>query len=347
MYRYFGAFIAGTEEIVAAILRQGLPGGSVRALSPGAVEFEAGQPYRRLSLPCFNNLFRVIWSAPAAPTKAGLEKFLRALPSARADWPAARPEEGKGRSFRLVVSCKNQLVGVSRPAKEAAEKKLAAETGLRLDRSLPDWEFWALVRDDGRAYLLRRLTRHRAYDKLLHPGELHPELAYMLCWLTDPRPTDRVADPFCGYGAIPAQRCARFPYASLYAGDLATGPLEAARQKLQKYKGVTVARQDALRLPETLGHGALDAIITDPPWGLYGDVGMELGEFYRLMLAAFAGALKPGGRAVVLTAAKRELAAALAGTPALSLSGRWDILVSGKKGAIFRLSKAGGAPPRP
>lgn len=333
---YFATFIPGTEEIVSSILSARLPDFSPSLLASGAMAFSTAVPYSSLNLFCFNNLFQVLYSAPAAPTRAGLEKFLRALPTAPVDWQAARAGK-KARTFRLVVSCKNQLVSVSRGTKEAVEKKLAAETHLRPDRSLPDQEFWALARDDGQAWFLKRLTRHRAYDKLLHPGELHPELAYMMCWLSRPAPSDVFLDPFCGYGSIPAQRAKRFPYRTLTASDISPEAAAYTRQKLGKRPGLAVTQGDALDLD--LPDGSVNAIVTDPPWGIYENVGMELDRFYRQMLEEFARVLMPGGRAVVLTAAKRELSGALEGPVQFVLGERYDILVSGKKCGLFVLEK--------
>lgn len=333
---FFAALVPGAEDLAAAILRQRLPDLDLHARLSGALVFSTAVPYSDLNVFCFHNIFRVLYSASGAPTPAGLEKFLRALPAAPVSWPSRA--RGRARTFRLVVSCKNQLVSVSKAAKAAAEKLIAAQTGLRLDRSLPDQEFWALVRDDGRAWLLQRLSRHKAYDKLLHPGELHPELAYMMCWLSAPKPTDVVADPFCGYGSIPVQRCKRFPFARLYAFDAAPAPLAIARQKLGGRPRVDIERRDALSLSQALP-GALDAIITDPPWGLYERLDMELGAFYRRMLEEFAQALKPGGRAVVLTAAKEELLAAAGAAPPLAVQARYNLLVSGKKAGLFLLAR--------
>ena len=335
---YFATFIPGTEDIVADILSARLPDFSPSLLASGAVAFTTTVPYSELNLFCFNNIFRVLYSAPAAPTKAGLEGFLRGLPAAPVDWQAARAR-GKARTFRLVVSCKNQLVSVSRGVREAVEKKLAAESRLRPDRSLPDREFWALARDDGQAWFLMRLTRHKAYDKLLHPGELHPELAYMMCWLSQPSPLDVFLEPFCGYGAIPAQRAKRFPFRMLTASDISPKAVEFTRQKLGERPGLAILQADALNMG--MAGGTVNAIVTDPPWGIYEDVGMELAVFYRRILAEFARLLCDGGRAVILTAAKRELAGALEELPQLVLSSRYDILVSGKKCGLFVLKKGG------
>lgn len=337
MPQYFASLIPGGEEIAAAILRQRLaPQLAILARSSGAIEFETPVPYQNLNLFCFNNLFLVLASAPARPDQAGLERFLRTLPeNPLCRWDQAAPS-AKAKTFRVVTACQNQLTAVSPKARQALEKKIAGKTGLRVHRSLPDAEFWVTVRRDGKAYFLKRLSRHRAYDKLLHPGELHPQLAYMMCWLTAPAHTDIVVDPFCGYGAIPLQRALRFPFRQLFAFDSDPQPLALAKQKLPRRENLIVARQNAMNLKEALPKGEVDAIITDPPWGLYEDLGMELALFYQRMLDSFAQVIRPGGQAVVLTAGKRELEAALSSS-GFALASRYDILVSGKKCGLFLL----------
>ncbi|RKJ41801.1 methyltransferase domain-containing protein [Acutalibacter sp. 1XD8-33] len=337
--RYFGQFIPGAEPIVREILLERLGPVPPLYLSGGAVEFETPLPYSDLNLFCFHNLFQTLYVSSAEPSPAGLEKFLRALPAAPADWTAVQSHAAKCRSFRLVASCKNQLTAVSPAARSGVEKKLRQESGLKIDRSLPDSEFWALVRGDGQAYFLKRLSRHRAYDKLLHPGELHPQLAHMMCWLARPKHTDLVLDPFCGYGAIPQELARRFPFARLCAFDLDPAALKITREKLPRRENILVEKRDALRLAKVLPQGSVHAVVTDPPWGLYQDAGMELGAFYREVLAQLDRILAPDGRIVLLTAAKRELEAALEGRPGLTLSARYDILVSGKKCGLFLIAR--------
>lgn len=339
MNRFFGTFISGTGEIVEELLRQRLKDLKILALLDGAVEFETGVPYSDLNLFCFHNLFLVIHKKEA-PAEESLNGYLRELLAAGIDWSAAGKNSPKIKTFRLVTSRQNQLVSVDSALREKMEQRLSRLSGLRVNRSRPDTEFWLLSRSEGLCYFLKRLSRHTAYDKLLDPGELHPELAYMMCWLTSPKHTDVVLDPFCGYGAIPLQRSRRFPFARLYAFDNAEQPLARTREKLpRKNPDIAVELHDALALREILPAESVDAVITDPPWGIFQEVGMELAEFYRRMLREFEFLLRPGGKLVLLTARGEELSQAEKAAPGLVLKKEYHILVSGKKSGLYQLEK--------
>lgn len=343
MNHFFATFPAGAGEIVEEILRERGGGLQVLALMDGAVEFSAELPYSDLNFFCFHNVFQVLGRAGAVGREKTPDEFLREIlsGSAAVDWRSAAAHPKKVRSFRVVVSRQNQLAAVDREQREKLEQKLSRISGMRVDRSGPDTEFWLLSRREGRCYFLKRLSKHTAYDKLLHPGELHPELAFLLCWLTRPLHTDIVVDPFCGYGAIPLQRCKRFPFRALYAFDVNAGALAETRKKLPERETVVAERRDffALRREKPELFGAVDAVVTDPPWGLYEDVPMELSEFYRRMLLEISAMLKVHGRAVVLTAGKEEFRAALGAVPDLKLCRDYHVLVSGKKCGIYLLHK--------
>lgn len=340
MNHFLGTFISGTGEIVEGMLRQRLKDLNLIALPDGAAEFETALPYSDLNLFCFNNIFRVLHKGELTDSETALDQYLKELPASQPDWAAARENSAKIRSFRLVTSRQNRLVSVNPGLRERLEQKIVKMSGLRVDRSRPDTEFWLLSRDDGTCYFLKRLSRHTAYDKLLDPGELHPELAYMMCWLTDPKYTDVVLDPFCGYGAIPLQRCKRFPFARLYAFDKNEKALGRTREKLpRKNPNIIIKNQDALSLSKALPPESVDAVITDPPWGFFEDVGMELEEFYEKTLRQLDFVLKPGGRLALLTAKKDEFRGAVEKLPRLSFRKEYDILVSGKKTGLYLLEK--------
>jgi tRNA G10 N-methylase Trm11 len=90
---------------------------------------------------------------------------------------------------------------------------------------------------------------------------------------------------------------------------------------------------------KVISPGEADAIITDPPWGIYKETAEPLQTFYDDMLTSFARLLKEDGRAVVLTAKKAEFELSLNKTPELRNVKTLHILVSGKKAAVYVMEK--------
>ena len=328
MGRFFVTFPAGAGALAKRALSARLPDLEALALLDGAADFITGTPYSQLNLFFCQNIFQVLHSGP----DGDLESYLRRLPGEGAvDWAGAGDNAARIRTFRLIVSQGNRLAAGDGAARARLERRIAKKTGLWVDRGSPDTEFWALARREGGCWFLKRLTKRPAAEKRLPPGQLHPEVCYLMAFLSGPRHTDMVLDPFCGGGAIPAERIKRFPYRQALAFDSDPACVERARRLLAGKRGVTVARRDALRLGEALPPASVDAVITDPPWGLYQKLDRPLADFYRQALAAAAAVLKPGGRLVWLTAGREAFWEALGAVPQLALREEHRLLVSGKK----------------
>ncbi|MDR0399841.1 MAG: hypothetical protein LBH51_02730 [Treponema sp.] len=343
-YQYYGSFAPGLEDCIAEILRERSPDTAIPLLLSGAAVFETSLSYDRLNFFCFNNLFRVIDVAAAAgtggPSRENLEHFVRRIirrnPEKKSPAnPAGALSGGSARSFRLIFSLENTPAAVSEDLRGEAERFIASLSGLRVNRSSPDMEFWFLQRREG-AFFMRRLTRRRPWDKLLHPGELPPPLAWTLCKLSDPRPGERVADPFCGYGSIPAARLRHFPPAEFFASDSDPGVLKigAAKFKGTPRRGCRFSCLDVRDLPRLIPPASLDSVITDPPWGHYRN--LPIGELYDQSLKVFAALLKPGGRAVILCGRGEELTTAAA-RHGFTTTRTMPILLSGRKAVVYVL----------
>jgi SAM-dependent methyltransferase len=366
--RYYGACAPGLEEYLAGVLKERFSDLAVPRILSGALVFDTSLSYERLNLLCFNNVFRVIGSRAGREQSPGtlgevdhpsgmvLESFVRGVLRRRMGRDSLAGCTPAG-SFRVVFSVENTPAAVGPALRREAEDRIASFSALRLDRSNPDTEFWFLLRREG-AFFMRRLSRHRPWDKLLHPGELPPPLAWTLCRLSGPRPGETVADPFCGYGSIPAARVRHFPQAEFFASDIDEGPLRIARGQ---FKGKTPPRchfnrLDVAELPRIIPPGGLDAVITDPPWGHYPrplpagggpeqkpaeGAGRALEDLYRRSFEVFAGLLKPGGR-IVMLCGRGEEAPEAAERGGFSLSRSLPILVSGKKAVIHVLETRAG-----
>jgi 23S rRNA G2445 N2-methylase RlmL len=264
-----------------------------------------------------------------------LEDFVRHTLRRKRGKEAIAAASGGAADFRVIFSLENTPAAVNPALRGEAERCIAAAAGLRVNRSSPGTEFWFLLRREG-AFFMRRLSRHRPWDKLLHPGELPPPLAWTLCRLSEPRPGDRAADPFCGYGSIPAARLRHFPQAEFFASDIDGAALKIAKNKFRgnaEHRCI-FNRCDVAELPRHIPAASLDSIITDPPWGFYRD--LPVGDLYNKSFTIFSRLLKPGGRAVVLCGRGDEPGTA-AGHSGFTVSRHIPILLSGKKAAVYVL----------
>jgi tRNA G10 N-methylase Trm11 len=189
----------------------------------------------------------------------------------------------------------------------------------------------------------------------------------MLNKLSVPRPGEKTADPFCGYGSIPAARLRHFPPGEFFASDIDPAALKYSKNKLKGKAHCVFNQSDVRDLPRLIPPAGLDSIVTDPPWGFYEEKlrlaksrgpgqrpeqspGREpvprkspgtgplpsRGEFYTQCLKVFSVLLKPGGRAVILNGRGDELNKA-AEENHFTLTRQIPILLSGKKAAIFVL----------
>jgi tRNA G10 N-methylase Trm11 len=372
---YYGSFAPGLQTLIAAVVRERLSDVIIHKLLEGALLFETSLSYDRLNFFCFNNIFAVISvreAREAGDPQSALEAHIRSafggiIP---ADESVLALNNRKIRSFRLIASLENRLVSLDNGLLARAEGYIAMRSGMRPHRSRPDTEFWFLYRSEGFSVFMKRLSRHASWEKSLHSGELPPPLAWTLCWLSRPCFGETVADPFCGYGSIPAARLKYFPKAMVHASDTNETVLAYTRKKLAGLGSggeSRIERANAFSLAERFP-GGLDAVITDPPWGLYEPPGPakaarrgrpgaaqrelpvkvklisgSLERFYADMAVVFAAALKSGGRAVVLTACGKELLAGVERAGSLAVEADLPVLVSGKKARIIVLEK----PPTP
>ena len=121
----------------------------------------------------------------------------------------------------------------------------------------------------------------------------------------------------------------------------------ARKSRFSGNSAVSVRRADALYLSH-IESASIDLIVTDPPWGFWdGDVyagANSISSLYTKMLEEFYRVLSGRGRAIVLTGAKKEFEEAVSQSKGFvhctqAKGYRTDILVNGKKSAIFCLMR--------
>jgi hypothetical protein len=182
--RYYGSFAPGLQHFIAEILEGS--GLRIVRLLEGAVIFDTPFSYDRLNLPCFNNIFQVI-RMTALDRPEALEAWIAGTAARRSGVAAENSREI--RSFRVIFSRENVPAALDGRLRNQVENCISRESGLRVNRSLPDTEFWFLYRREGGGLglFMKRLTRRPSFDKILHRGELPPPLAWTLCRLSNPK----------------------------------------------------------------------------------------------------------------------------------------------------------------
>lgn len=339
--RYYATFIPGTQELIAETVQQRLKDVAILRLLDGAVLFETALDYDRLNFFCFNNIFAVADVMEHRSPQGALEAHAGAMTRGNRMTPNAMEiiahNTGKFRTFRIVFARENTPAAIDASLRITAEKYIAGISGLKPDRAAPDAEFWFLYRSEGFSVFMKRLTLRPSWEKSLHPGELPPPLAWMLCRLGKLQAGDTVLDPFCGYGSIPRAALKQFHITHCIACD---SNAQAAAYTLKQFKkrpaNFTLHTADFRSLPALMPPHSVNAIVTDPPWGQYRENPAGL---YRDMFKMFDKVLAENGRLVILGGRDfapnedAKLPDAAGGRFALQKS--VPILLSGKKAGIY------------
>jgi precorrin-6B methylase 2 len=346
MATYLSTFIVGLGTPVRRALEERIPV-RIELELDGAIVYETATEADVIrKLPFFNNSFQVMESFSDLAAGCGEEVLGEMLAATlrSGSLPGSLPRGLKG-TFRVVTAWSNRLVAVDRDLLERLERKLSTSRRLQPHRGRPDHELWLSYRSEGYGFLLLRLTSHAAHEKVLKKGELRPELAWMLCWLSEPREGELMLDPFCGSGAIPLMRATHFPRGLVLASDADAAQVEKLKAVVKQRdlrKRVVVRQADARDLSryET---SSIHKIVTDPPWGHFVELETDPETFYSEVLAELSRILMPEGILVILLSRNEVFPAILERMSGkLELTESYQILVSGKKTTVYKLRKPAG-----
>lgn len=327
MNEYISTFTTGFGEVINRMLPMSLKGVSIISVYDGLIHYQySGDPSNIVAISYLNNSYYVIkvykgsfldFSNMARNIKNKPMRFFR----------------NKG-SFRIRFSRENHFEKVNNQVVVGLERFISKNTGMRVDRVNPENEFWFIIRSENIGFFGQLLRKRQFTEKNLSKGELRPEFAFLMVAYADILPKDTVCDPFAGHGAIPIQ-LVKLGFQNILVNDLNLECYNLLKNnKVFDYNTIRIINEDALVLQSVISK-SIDVIVTDPPWGYYERI-LNIQLFYEKMLRSFRRVLKTEGKAIVLTARKDELVNATQ-NECVTIAGRIDTLVNGKKVGLFTL----------
>jgi len=342
---YASTFVSGLQEPVKDILKKQISDVDIIHLYDGLVVYRTRANADIIKkLEFFNNSFLVLEQIKGKNI-ASVKSMLKAEVNADDIRKKISPVlKGRKYGYRIVVSKENRLIPVRDSLLKPIESKLSGIKFLYLTRRNPDVEFWFLLRSEKTGFFMMRLTQKASTEKRLSKGELRPELCSIMCSIAGVDGNDIFLDPFCGHGAIPITRASMFKYNMIFASDSDPDMVKRLRKRVKQLRNLgsglfIVKNMDALNM-SAFDDGFIDKIVTDPPWGMYKDMDMDIEIFYKQMMKEMYRVLKPNGIMVILTARKDEFERVLSGFERrLMMLNKYDILVSGKKASIYKILK--------
>lgn len=165
-----------------------------------------------------------------------------------------------------------------------------------------DWEINIREVDGQVVGELGALFRTRRFGDLQRvPASTTPVVAALISDLARVEDGQLVWDPFCGAGTLLVE-IARVAKPRLLASDIDRRALAAARANLSGTPA-RIERRDARKAP--VRSGSVDRVVANLPFGKRVGTRGETEALYPAFAAELGRVLAPGGRAVLLTEAKR------------------------------------------
>ncbi len=335
---YFSTFLTGFADIVRVALKKDIPDIKIELLLDGLVVYKTDLPFQQIQyIHYLNNTYGLVH----------FQKNTTKLPfSELRDW--IKHESGfryalsqhvtPTDELRLILVQENKYIRLEKSFVESLCTLMKTKSSKPISRDRGNRELWFLVRREGYAFIGVRLTTHPDYEKTLKKGELRPELSHLMCLFAELSEEDIVVDPFAGSGSLIEQRRRLFPFKRLIASDGEKDKMFLLRKRFAGVE-VEVLNADIFHLQERLGSSTVNKIITDPPWGQFGEK-INIGVFYPKVLDTFIGLLKPKGVLVMLVSRMIDMDKLLKPLEdKLKLEKKIDTLVNGQKATVYKLVK--------
>ena len=208
---------------------------------------------------------------------------------------------------------------------------ISGSTGLELSSHKPHYIFNLKLRKSGLGIFSLKI---KSDDKKYHQGELHQDVATLLCLFGELSRGDVVLDAFGGYGGI-MNSAKKFKPSKIIICENNLSLAARLEVRFKDSPTVNVQNKDVIDLLDNSSF-QFDLILADPPWGEF-EKNLDIIGFYSSFLNSAKANLKPEGKIVIISSNKDALAEAVTSS-GLSIKNQLDVLISGKKVRVYCLS---------
>ncbi|HSJ59424.1 MAG TPA: THUMP domain-containing protein [Anaerolineae bacterium] len=350
---YYAQTMPGFEQIAWLEIRKRFPGATlVEKLfvkdQNGIVVFQCGgEPERLLELRTAEDVFAEVISLPDLSRdwrdlRLIANEIERSSRLERAIRPGART--GRPLTYRVISrrvgNHQYRRMDLEAAVVKGVERKLGKKWTLVEDDA--DVEIWANILGSRLLCGVRlsdRTMRHRWYRVANLPAALRPSVAGAMVFLTEPSPADVFLDPMCGSGTLIAERLLVGDVAAILGGDIVPRALDASVANVaQLGRPCTFCCWDTCRLP--LAAASVDKVAVNLPFGKQIGTRQEIEALYPRFCCELERLLKPGGRAVVLSAEFEMVKQALRVAPALHIDHGYSVAVLGQWARLYLVRRA-------
>lgn len=334
MHTYAATYITGLGDLIETALSHEVSDFELVGHDDGLLVFKTERTYEELlHISYINNIFDVLSYEPPSDTNRSVHAVVKNLAK------ACSFSKISGKTFRLMVMHGSKLEHVTKEIATVMKEKISRGTELQFSPLKADVEFWVLIRNNGA--VMFGYKKETVLEKIpLQKGELRPKIAELLVMASKPQAEDVFLDPFAGCGSIPAARIRLDTFQTIIGVEKKGQLVEELKRRFKKEKNVSIHQGDALKM-NFIEDGSITTIVTDPPWGIFEELNVDIAQFYTNMLEEFTRILKNDGKAVILTGQPEALHVSLEGISSLQLQKTYTTLVNGKKATVFLLQKVG------
>ncbi len=330
MQKYLAPHIKGFSEIIREALYKRFSDVKISEQAADLVVFETNAPIGKVNhTPIFTDVFLVINSF------TGLygHDIYRQIIKMSLDRNLSNIKVGD--SFKIVHTQDGQNTNVNPILMGKMEENVAKQLELKVNQKKPYWEFWIITRGDTTHFCLR-LTYHPSYEKALEPGVIRPDLAGLLCYISDPQKSDVFLDPSCRNGAIPVARADVGKFSRIYGVDADEDAIAKLKESFEMDRVEFITGDVTEKLP--FASQSINKIVTDPFWNDSEMLEKDETKFINDILGELCRVLKKDGILVMLYTGEFDFAESFK-SHGLKILKTFDVIISRESAKILKLGK--------